>query len=539
MTITIQDSDVSSLPVGKKTLGIDFGTTFCCVASCDDDGVPQVLGPLIPSCIVYDGDTVFTGVQCAHRDDALRSIKGLMDPAGAYRVRHDGPWHGRSPFDGAVDLFQAIRRQSVDVLGTFVPHAVVTVPAYFDEKKRHTIKQAATKAGFHVLRLISEPTAAALCYRVPQDGVYGVYDLGGGTFDFSVVKMRNHLCRVLASGGHPSLGGDTIDRWIADRLFPHADNGLVQGRSVKENAGQTQIDLTPIMDQIATDTLAICAATLRDAGLSVQDLDGVVMVGGSTKMTSLVSRVGRVFPTLIQNDMDPDRSIAKGAALYGAYLTTQSPFLLMDVTPLSLGVETRGGIVERIIDRNSPLPHTKEMTFTTGEQGQTGMTIHVVQGEGELAKNCHSLGSFTLKNLSNTRKGGVKVRIVFALDVDGLLTVSACEEGQDNQESMVVNPLHHLRPDTVTAQTNQQGDDLWDRMWIDKVQKVTDALTEIRRLLKDAPCATLDAECDAIEALCHGHDLNALDTQWHKLSALALPLFEQSLVASLNKENRS
>jgi molecular chaperone HscA len=536
MSVIIQESATHLEPPRiKYSLGIDFGTTFCCVATCDPQGRAKVLGPLIPSRIAYHDDTTHVGHDCPETHRTLRSIKGLMDTDTAHKQRTDSLWQDHSPFDAAVAIFKAIKKQSIDHLNMFVPHAVVTVPAYFDENKRQTIKQAAEHAGFYVLRLISEPTAAALCYTLKKEGLYGVYDLGGGTFDFSILKMRHAFFRVLATGGHPSLGGDTIDQSIADRLFPKDPLGLIKARAVKEDPTQTVIDLEPIIRPIVTQTLAICDQTLRDANLKREDLQALILVGGSTKMPALVQPIRAAFPQTIDQDLDPDRSIAKGAALYAHHLTQESPFLLLDVTPLSLGIETQGGLVERLIHRNTPLPCEKEMLFTTGQHGQTGITVHVVQGEGEMVSNCHSLGSFDLKNLPALTKGSVKVAIKFALDTDGLLTVSATETSSGRTQNILLNPSGNLSPKMVTQQIDSEGNDIWDRLWTQKVHQVKDAVAEIRRLLKTHPWPDMEQACNDMEKIYATQDIKALDHHWNALSAMALPLFEQSVTASLKR----
>ena len=534
MSFTVQEPITNPAPPRiEQSLGIDFGTTFCCVATCDKAGQARVLGPLIPSRIIYQDNRTKAGHDCPEKAGTLRSVKSLMDANTAHMPRTGPVWKNHSPFQAAVEIFKAIRQQSIASLRVFVPHAVVTVPAYFDENKRQTIKQAAEQAGFYVMRLISEPTAAALCYTIKNEGFYGVYDLGGGTFDFSILKMQQDLFRVLATGGHPALGGDTIDRSIADHLFPTDPLGLIKARAIKEDSEQTKMDLEPVINPIVKETLSICDKTLDDAGLARKDLHALILVGGSTKMPAVVRPIRAAFPQTIDQDLDPDRSIAKGAALYAHYLTHACPFLLMDVTPLSLGIETQGGLVERLIGRNTPLPCEKERVFTTGQHGQTGIKIHVVQGEGEMVSNCHSLGAFDLKNLPVSAKGQVKVAVKFSLDVDGLLTVLATDTSSGHGNSILLNASRGLLPETVAQQVACEGNDIWDRLWAQKMYQVKEAIVEIRRLLATHPWPAVEKACTETEKIYETKDIKALDHQWNVLSALALPLFEQSVTASL------
>lgn len=536
MSFLIQDPVPKPNPPHiEQSLGIDFGTTFCCVATCNDKGQAKVLGPLIPSRLSYHSHTVQVGHDCPEENpETLHSIKRFMDSNTAYAPQADKKWHSRSPFQAATDLFYAIKQQSIDALGVFVPHAVVTVPAYFDENKRQTIKKAAEQAGFTVMRLISEPTAAALCYHLKTEGIYGVYDLGGGTFDFSILKMQKDFFRVLATGGHPAMGGDTIDHNIAKILFPNDPMGHIKARIIKEDGKQNQIDLQPIIRPIAQNTIAICDQTLHDAGLKRSDLKALILVGGATKMPALVRHIRHAFSQTIDQDLDPDRSIAKGAAIYARHLTHESPFLLLDVTPLSLGIETQGGLVERLIERNTPLPFEKEMLFTTGQKDQRAIKIHVVQGEGQIVDNCHSLGSFDITS-PTSNKERTKIMVKFVLDVDGLLTVSATDIASGKKHSIMINPAQGLNSDIVKKQISSEGHDIWDRIWAQKVYQIKTAIAEIQRLLKQRPCPDIEKACAEMDAIYALKDMDLLEKKWNTLSAMALPLFEQSMTHWLKR----
>jgi molecular chaperone HscA len=366
-------------------------------------------------------------------------------------------------------------------LGYAVDAAVITVPAYFDERARMATKQAGDIAGFRVLRLLAEPTAAALAYGLDQrdQGTFLVYDLGGGTFDVSLLRLTQGVFRVVGSGGHVDLGGDDLDDVLAKSFLYHTsyDAPLTpeDAARLKQEAKATRerlshqdfADMTlwlpnrdlshrfsrgdfealaaPLIDQ----TLRLTEEVLTEAGVAVSALDGVLLVGGTTRTPMIEVALTQCFGALPLKGIDPDHSVAVGAAYQAHALTYGSDTLLVDVTPLSLGLETMGGIVEKIIPRNTLLPASKTQTFTTYQDGQTAMMIHVMQGERELVADCRSLATFTLTGIPPMLAGAAKIAVTFQMDVDGLLTVSAEELTTKIRQEILVKPSYGLSQEAM------------------------------------------------------------------------------------------
>ncbi len=444
-----QTPDPHATP-GGIVVGIDLGTTHSVVAVVQK-GKPQVLsfegeGPLIPSLLTMDDDGLKVGVDLA---ETLSSTKRLMGQGAQHLTI--GP-HTLTPVEVASKILGHLR----DLVEKTAPleAAVITVPAYFDEAARVATKQAAALAGIKLLRLVNEPTAAALAYglQTGAEGIYAVYDFGGGTFDLSLLRLEKGVFQVLATGGDLTLGGDDIDQALASyKAIDLKSARLIKEKltDTTENKGVTRQDLDALALPFIERTLRITQDVFKDAGLSPETIQGVVLTGGMTRMPLVRHQVAALFKKTPLCDIHPDEAIALGAALIAHGLTHGSDTLLLDVTPLSLGLETRGGLVEKVIPRNTPLPALASQEFTTQEDGQDGMVIHVVQGEREFVDDCRSLARFELHGLPPLPAGAARVRIDFAVDVEGLLTVTAFEKTTGVFQHVEVRPTSGLDEETL------------------------------------------------------------------------------------------
>ncbi len=573
----------------RIALGIDLGTTHSLVAAvrngvaeCLPDALGQVVLPSVVRYLDNNGRKIGFEAQAALSDDPENTIasvkrfmgRGLADIANRdqlpYRFIDKPGMVGlmtrageKSPVEVSAEILATLRFRAEDTFNDDIHGVVITVPAYFDDAQRQATKDAAQLAGLNVLRLINEPTAAAIAYGLDNasEGIYAVYDLGGGTFDISILRLSRGVFEVIATGGDSALGGDDYDRALADWVLQQTgtvvDNASdkaamkVAARACKEALTATDsvafsVDLTKAQLRfdvknadfeaataaLTAKTLSAVRKALRDAKLQKDEVKGVVMVGGSTRMPQIQRAVADFFGQAPLNNLNPDEVVALGAAIQANQLAGNAgseDLLLLDVIPLSLGIETMGGLVERIVPRNQTIPTAMAQDFTTYQDGQTALALHVVQGERDLVADCRSLARFELRGIPPMAAGAARIRVVFTVDADGLLSVSAKEQGSGVEAKIDVKPSYGLTDDQIatmlqdsfaTAEQDMQARALAEaRLEADRMLlAIGSALAADADLLGTQERATIDTLAQAVVAAKPLTDAKAIEAATEALA---------------------
>ncbi len=611
--LQIAEPGLSPQPHQRRlAVGIDLGTTNSLVAAVRS-GLSEPLADaegqvILPSAVRYHADRVEVGQSAkvaASQDpfNTVLSVKRLMG-RGLTDVKQLGeqlPYRfvggeshmpfidtvqgPKSPVEVSADILKVLRQRAEAALGGELVGAVITVPAYFDDSQRQATKDAAKLAGLNVLRLLNEPTAAAVAYGLDQkaEGVVAIYDLGGGTFDISILRLTGGVFEVLATGGDTALGGDDFDHAIASWIVadaglsadidPSAQRNLLQtacsakealtdAESVDVAYGEWRGTLTrdafnALIEPMVARSLKACRRAVRDTGIELEEVEAVVMVGGSTRVPHVREAVAELFGRQPLTDIDPDQVVAIGAAIQADTLAGNKrdggELLLLDVIPLSLGLETMGGLMEKVIPRNTTIPVARGQEFTTYKDGQTAMKIHVLQGERELVSDCRSLARFELRGIPPMVAGAAKIRVTFQVDADGLLSVSAREMGSGIESSIQVKPSYGLTDGEITRMLKDSfeyaGDDKVARVLrehqvdaerlLEAVQGALDADGE--RLLDEEERMVISLQMEELRELMQGTDGYAIEQQTKRLSqvtdAFAARRLDSTVKAALAGRN--
>ncbi|QDI07449.1 Hsc66 [Klebsiella electrica] len=594
--LQISEPGLSAAPHQRRlAAGIDLGTTNSLVAtvrSGQAETLPDHQGRyLLPSVVNYHESGLSVGYDARHNAaldpvNTISSVKRMMGRSLAdIQTRYPHlPYQLQASENGlpmiqtaggllnpvrvSADILKALAARATEALSGELDGVVITVPAYFDDAQRQGTKDAARLAGLHVLRLLNEPTAAAIAYGLDsgQEGVIAVYDLGGGTFDISVLRLSRGVFEVLATGGDSALGGDDFDHLLADYLrelaglSDRSDNrlqrelldaaiaakiALSDAGSVSVSVGGWQGDITrdqfnELIAPLVKRTLLACRRALKDAGVAAQEVLEVVMVGGSTRVPLVRERVGEFFGRTPLTTIDPDKVVAIGAAIQADILVGNKPdseLLLLDVIPLSLGLETMGGLVEKVIPRNTTIPVARAQEFTTFKDGQTAMSIHVMQGERELVQDCRSLARFALRGIPALPAGGAHIRVTFQVDADGLLSVTAMEKLTGVEASIQVKPSYGLTDSEIATMIKDSmshaEQDIKARMLAEQkveaarvLESLESALAADAALLSAAERQAIDEATAQLRAVAAGDDADAIkdaikntDTQTQEFAA--------------------